>query len=156
MAYQRINMTGYAVKYGLLITVACIVYFLIMRLFDLHFEAELSLLNGLIVVAGIYFTIRAFKKTKNDHQQRMEYLEGLGLGLLTSLVAGLAFGAFMVIYAIFVSDRFMEETTANEFFGKLSYFSLFGYVLVELVISGFIAGFVFMQLFKPANHKLTT
>ena len=134
---------------------ACIIYFLIMRLLGLHFMAELSLLNGVLVVIGIYFALRSYKKAKDDHQQRLEYLEGLGLGLVTSVVAGLAFGAFMVLYALLISDNFMQETTANEYFGKLSYFSLFGYVVIELIISGFISGFVFMQLFKPANHKLT-
>src|SRR5688500_666131 len=114
MAYQRVNMTGYAIKYGLFIAVACIIYFLIMRLLKLHFMAELSLLNGILVVIGVYFTIRNYKKAKNDQNQKLEYLEGLAVGFVTSLVAGLLFGGFMLLYAILISDNFLTQTNANE------------------------------------------
>ena len=146
-------MSGYAVKYGLIVAAACIAYFLIMRLFSLHLMVELSLLNGVIMVVGIFFALRAYKSAKNG---MINYLEGLGLSFVTALVAALAFGSFMILFAGFISDQFMRETTAKEFFGDdLSHLTLFGYVVVQLVISGALAGFVFMQYFKRPDHKLS-
>ena len=156
MAYKTINTKGFALKYGIGIAVACIAFFLIMGLFNLHFEVQLSLINAVIVALGIFFVIRNYRKAKDQNNERLQYLEGLGLGFLTSLVAAILVAGFVLLYALFISDNFLDQTNANEFLGEeLSYFSMVGYVLIEVLISGGIAGFVFMQLYKPANHKIT-
>jgi hypothetical protein len=150
---KPLPLAPYALKYGLYITLACVAYFLILRLVGMHFEIGLSLLNGVIMSIGILLVIKNFKRAKDG---QINYLEGLGLGFMTSAVAALLFGAFIILYSMVIDTKFLESTTANEFFGEnISKLTMFTYVVLEMLISGSLAAFVFMQYFKRPDHKLS-
>jgi hypothetical protein len=150
---RPLPLAPYAIKYGLYIALACIAYFLIMRLIGMQFEVEFSLLNGIIMSVGILLVLKNFKRAKNG---AINYLEGLGLGFMTSAIAALLFGAFIILYGMVIDSHFLESTNANEFFGRdISKLTMFGYVVLEMLISGALAAFVFMQYFKRPDHKLS-
>lgn len=153
MNQQPVNISRYAFRYGLLIAAACIVYFLLMRLLHLHTMVTLSLLNAIFVSAGIFFAIRSYKAAKRG---MINYLEGLGLGFVTGLIAGAVFSAFIILFSSFIDTQFLDDTTADEYFGSdVSRMALFGYIALEIWMSGALAAFVFMQYFKRPDHKLT-
>ena len=153
MSYQPVNISRYAIRYGLAIAAACIAYFLIMRLFNLHFEVELSLLNAVIISVGIFLALKSYRAAKNG---MINYLDGLGLGFVTAGVTAIVLSVFVVVYGLVIDANFIESTTANEYFGdNVSKMALFGYVALEALGSGGLATFVFMQYFKRPDHKLS-
>lgn len=54
-----------AIKYGLIITVSLIAYFLILRAFNLHNNIWLRIANGFFMAAGIYYAIKNYKYKYN-------------------------------------------------------------------------------------------
>ena len=94
------------VKYGLLIAAALIAYFLLIRLIGLHDNHWLRILNGFIVAYGIYAVI---KKKKSVEKDNFEYFSGFGTGILTGVIATMAFVLFMGIYLFHIEPPFAER-----------------------------------------------
>jgi Protein of unknown function (DUF4199) len=82
-------------NYGLKMAAGMILFFLAMRLLDLHHHVELRLLNLLIQSVGIYYALKQFRTTHSDH---LNYFRGLIVGVATGSVGSAVFAAFMFAY----------------------------------------------------------
>jgi hypothetical protein len=129
-------------NYGLKITGGLIVYFLAMQVIDKHHHVELRLLNVVILTIGIYFALKKFKST---HEEHMNYFRGLITGVATGSIASVLFAAFLFAY-MKLNDSLMQSIIDNEPMGHYlnAYIASF-IVALEGVFSALLVTFVLLN-----------
>jgi len=138
------------VKYGVLIAIALIVYFLIVRLIGLHENHWLRLLNGVIVAYGIYAVIRKKKALEND---KFEYFSGFATGIGAGILATAIFVFFMGIYLFHIDPTFAENIMAKWMTSYNGGPEILLFILaIEGVSSSVVLSLTFMQKFKISRN----
>lgn len=136
------------VKYGVLIGVALIAYFLLIRLLGLHDNHWLRIVNGVIVAYGIYAVI---KKKKSIEKDNFEYFSGFGAGILTGVIATFVFVIFMGIYLFHIEPPF-ADLLMEYLVGAGGPEILLLILAIEGVSSSVILSLTFMQKFKVSRN----
>lgn len=154
-----------ALKWGLILAVASILYSAIMFLTDNIGNRGLGLVAYLISIVGLVLAMRDYKSLKGGY---MTYGEGLSIGTLTAAISGFLNSLFSVFYMSVIDTGIMtrmadkaREQMENE--GKLSdeqidqgiaimekfqspgflfVFGLFGAILLGFIFSLIIAAFI--------------
>ena len=129
-------------NYGLKTALGMIAYFVFMQFIGLSHHVELRMLNLLILVAGIYYALKKFKNTHEDH---MNYFRGLVIGVATGAIASVVFAMFLFIY-MKVDSSLLASIQENEPMGHYlnEYMSAF-IVALEGVFSGLLVTFVLIN-----------
>lgn len=129
-----------------LITASCfIMYFTFMKYFNLLQVLELRALNFFILLAGIVAALNKYKKQNDNH---IEYFEGLGLGVITTVFAVAIFAVFTGIY-LSINTDFMSYIKSNAMMGSyLDPSSCSLVILIEGMASGVIISFTCMQYYR--------
>jgi len=129
-------------SYGIRIAAGLILFFLSMKFTGLSHHPELRLLNLFVLVAGIYFALKKFKKTHEDH---LNYFRALVTGVATGAIASLIFAVFLFIY-MQADPSLMEAIKANEPMGRFlnPYIASF-IVALEGVFSGLLVTFILIN-----------
>ncbi|WP_074406971.1 MULTISPECIES: DUF4199 domain-containing protein [Aquimarina] len=144
------------VRYGLLIAVGLIAYFLLLSLVGVQTKPVFSLGNGIIVALGLYKAMKNYKREKGSD---FEYQKGFMAGLFTGFNATVIFIIFFAIYVTNINTNFLPEMLAN---WSSHYHVGVGVVVFVAAVMGFATTFVltlsFMQLFKESwnpkkNHN---
>jgi len=138
----------FSIKYGLTIGISLILYFLLVRALGLIEVYWLRLLNGIILGAGIYYTIKQNKEQLNNH---IDYFSGIGIGIKAGLIATALFVSFLAIYMYHMDPGFSERLMAKLGWNisnpeKILLVTIF----MEGVASTIILSLTFMQLFKTS------
>ena len=130
-------------NYGLRIAAGLIVYFVIMKFLGLLHVVELRMLNLVILVAGVFFALRKFKRTHEDH---LNYFRGLVTGVAASAIGSVGFAAFFFVYVSFIDTELMQYIIENEPMGRFlnPYISAF-IVALEGVFSGLLVTFILIN-----------
>ncbi|WP_345225845.1 DUF4199 domain-containing protein [Hymenobacter koreensis] len=150
MADALLSPEKNGIRYGLFTSVGMIAYFLLASIIGWADRIEYSFLNGIVLAIGVCMAISNYKRARHD---RMPYLHGFGTGIITSAVASVVFGLFLIIYMV-VNPNFVEQLRAQDLFGfDLSVTIAFLAVLLQGVMSGMIISLVAMQYFKSPDHK---
>lgn len=136
------------VKYGVLIGVALIAYFLLIRLLGLHDNHWLRIVNGVIVAYGIYAVI---KKKKSIEKDNFEYFSGFGAGILTGVIATFVFVIFMGVYLFHIEPPF-ADLLMEYLVGAGGPEILLLILAIEGVSSSVILSLTFMQKFKVSRN----
>ncbi len=136
------------VRYGVLIAIGLIAYFLILSLVGGQTNPIFSLGNGIIVAFGLYKAMKNYKMEKGD---AFEYQKGFMAGLLTGFNSTLIFTAFFAVYVTNINTGFLPEMLAN---WSSHYHVGVGIVVFVAAIMGFATTFIltlsFMQLLKDS------
>ncbi|WP_299218988.1 DUF4199 domain-containing protein [uncultured Aquimarina sp.] len=136
------------VKYGVMIAIGLIAYFLILSLIGVQTNPIFSLGNGIIVAFGLYKALKDYKLEKGS---TFEYQKGFMAGLFTGFNSTLIFTIFFAIYVTNINTNFLPEMLAN---WSSHYHVGVGIVVFVAAIMGFATTFVltlsFMQLFKDS------
>ncbi|WP_103865217.1 DUF4199 domain-containing protein [Aquimarina sp. I32.4] len=144
------------VKYGILIAVGLVIYFLILSLIGMHTKPVFSIGNGVIMAFGLY---NAMKDYKHEKGKEFKYQKGFMAGLFTGFNATILFTMFFAVYVTNINVGFLPEMLAN---WSSHYHVGVGIVVFVAAIMGFATTFMltlsFMQLFKESwnskkNHK---
>jgi hypothetical protein len=152
MASGKITYQNVAIKYGILVGMAHIVYFLIMSLLGLHEYIELSFISSLFLIIGIIIAISKFKRAKGG---MIRYFDGLGIGAIVGAVSSILLGIFLVVYISTANATYLENLQASALFPEgISLISLFLITIIYGTIPGFLIGFIAMQWFKRADHSM--
>lgn len=131
-----------------------ILYFLVASLTGLSERIEFSFLNGVILAVGICLAIVNYKRFRQD---RMPYLHGFGTGIITAIVASVAFAFFFILYAGVLNRHIMDGIRAQDLFGfDLSVTIAFLAIILQGAMSGVIISLVAMQYYKSPDHKPVT
>jgi hypothetical protein len=126
-------------NYGLRIAAGLIVFFLLARVADLHHHVELRLFNLIILMAGIYFGLKKFKETHDNH---INYFRALITGVGIGAVGSVVFGLFMFIY-MKLDAGLMQSIIDNEPMGRyLNPYMASFIVALEGVFSGILVTFL--------------
>ena len=120
--------------YGTLIALGLIVYFFAMYAAGLVHVIELRLLNLFIMLAGIYFSMKQYKRTHSGH---LHYFRGLSVGVATATIASGIFAAFLLIY-LKIDQNLMASIIAREPMGRfLNEYIAAAAVALEGAFSGY-------------------
>lgn len=92
-----------SITYGTLTAICCILYFLMLSLYDLHEKPWLRIFNGVIMAGGIYLSIKQYKKATNNH---LTYFSGFRTGLFTGFISTIIFVVFMAVYMFHLNPEF--------------------------------------------------
>jgi hypothetical protein len=146
---EKIMAKPNAQKIGIgagMITAGCLMlYFVLMKYANLIEVLGLRALNFFILLGGIIMALNKYRKSNDNN---VPYLEGFGLGLLTTAVALIIFSSFIGIYLSF-HPAFMNYIKEHALMGAyLNPSSAALAILVEGCISGLIISFSCMQYFK--------
>ena len=138
-----------ALKYGVLTTLGLIVYFLIIKLLDLHTNPWFRLLNSLVMAYGIYAAIKRYKFISGA---TFNYINGFKVGILTGFLATFVFALFMGIYMFHFDTEFMN-TLLKDWFQDLNYGGgiLIFVIIIEGLASTAILALTYMQIFKNST-----
>ncbi|MBX2897757.1 MAG: DUF4199 domain-containing protein [Cyclobacteriaceae bacterium] len=129
-------------NYGLKIAGGLIAFFLIMKVAGLAHIYELRFLNIFIQVGGIFFALKKFRET---HDQHMNYFRALVTGVATGAVSSVIFALFLFIY-LTVDPGFMQDIITNEPMGRYlnPYITSF-MVALEGLFSGLLFTFIIIN-----------
>lgn len=129
-------------NYGIKIAAGLILYFLVMKFIGLGHHVELRLLNLFILVAGIYYGLRKFKNTHEDH---LNYFRGLVTGVAIGAVGSILFAFFLFVW-MKLDPSMMQTIVDNEPMGRYlnPYIASF-IVALEGVFSGLLVTFVLIN-----------
>jgi hypothetical protein len=109
-----VSTTSVAVRYGLLTGVVSVIYAFILLAANLEQNTALSLLSLIILIGGIFL---AHKNYKDNNGGFMSYGQGLGIGTLVSLIAGLLGSIFRYVYMSFIdpsaAQRAIDQARAK-------------------------------------------
>jgi len=134
-------------RYGIIITIILIAYFLISKLVGLHHYPVFSALNGVVFGAGIILAMKKYKEGKS----RFKYQKGFQVGIFTGGLATILFAIFMAIYMYQIDSEFSQNILDT---WELNYESGTAMILLSLVLMGFSTSLVltlaFMQLLKDS------
>ena len=120
--------------YGGLIALGLIVYFFIMYAAGLIHVIELRLLNLFVMLAGVYYGLKQFRRT---HDYKLDYFTSLTTGTATAAIGSATFSLFLFIY-LSLDKNLMNSIIENEPLGiYLNPYIASFIVFLEGLFSGF-------------------
>jgi len=135
------------IKYGFLITLALIIYFLVFRMLGLHDNILLSAPNGIIFAIGIYLSLKHFKASTH----KVDYEQGFVTGFLSGIVASILFAIFMAIYMYQIDTEFAHQIMAKwNMEDNLNTAMLVISLLILGIATSLVLTLTFMQLLKTS------
>ncbi|MFC6857923.1 DUF4199 domain-containing protein [Zunongwangia atlantica] len=139
---------GIPVKFGAMIAIGLIIYFLALSLVGLHTNPLFSFVNCLIVGFGLWSAIKA---KRNDDSGLFKYGEGFTTALITGFIGTTLFTIFFGIYASELNPDFLDEFLTM---WRSQYQVGLGAILFTVYAMGaattFALTLTFMQLFKKS------
>ncbi len=134
-------------RYGVIMAVLLIAYFLLLKLFGLHEYPVLSAFNGVIYGGGILLAIKKYRSGKS----KLKYQKGFQVGFMSGALATLLFVVFMAIYIYQIDSEFANTIVDG---WSLDFNSGKLLLLITVVFMGFSTSLVltlaFMQLLKES------
>jgi uncharacterized membrane protein len=120
--------------YGTLIFLGLLVYFFISYAAGLIHVIELRFLNLLIMLAGVYYALKQFRRT---HEGHMNYFRALTVGTVTAVIGTSTFSVFLFIF-LKIDPAMMETIREAQHLGRFldPYMASFA-VFYEGIFSGF-------------------
>lgn len=140
-----------ALRFGLGLAMALTGFFFFMKAIGLVHNLELRALNILIMFS---FLLMAIKYYQRNHKETLNYLKGVGLGLLTAIIGSLTFAIFTFIYVSFIDPEFMQLIIEREPFGQyLNPFIVAVTIFIEGSASGFLLTYAILQWRKTPHFS---
>lgn len=140
------SIEKHILKYGLVTSLALVAFFLLMKAFGLAQVTELRALNALIMLAGVFLSIRSTKKKKFTFE--FNYLTGIATGFFTGMVTAASFAIFVGAY-IYFNPAFLAAIVADnpqkDFLNPLTSAMV---IFIEAIASGFLFSYISMQYLK--------
>lgn len=147
-----LSKEGLGLRTGLVTSALLILYFLIMKWFNLIHIVELRFVNILILMGGVLFALNTYRHDR--HLNKITYLKGLSVGFITTLVTAAVFSFFMLLYLNLFDTGFLKLVQQDAWFG--AYLNPGGAslaVFLETAASGSIFSFMCMQFLKKEPYS---
>ncbi|NNK81856.1 MAG: DUF4199 domain-containing protein [Flavobacteriaceae bacterium] len=100
------------IKYGIIIGISLIGYFILLSFYDKHSTFAFSFFNSIIIGFGIYKAISEFKL---DEGSRYSSSEGFKVGVFTGFFATVVHACFFTIYISKINLNFAENFLNDSF-----------------------------------------
>jgi len=132
-------------KYGIIIAISLISYFLLMKLLGLHDNPVFSIFNAVLFGGGIYRAIQTHLRDNPDSK----YQDLWQAGFLSGAIATIIFSGFMAFYMYEINSIFASEILNS---WNINYNTGVLVIIFSMVLMGLSTSIVcvltFMQLFK--------
>lgn len=136
------------IKFGIVIAIGLIAYFLIISIFGAHTNPLFSFFNPVIVGAGMFAAIKYYRKKRGA---KFKYQKGFRTGLVTGFLATIIFTVFFAFYATEIQPDFIERLLSR---WDSDWYINIGMVIFTVALMGFATSVVltlaFMQLLKDS------
>jgi hypothetical protein len=137
--------------YGTLIFLGLMVYFFLMYAVGLVHVTELRLLNVLIMLAGVYFAIKQYRRT---HGGVISYFRTLTVGTAAGVIGASTFSLFIFLF-LQIDGSLMEAIRENEAVGRYLNPYIASYaVMLEGTISGFGLSYLLGNYMVTENNNV--
>lgn len=105
---EKVTVSQIGLKYGLILGLIFIVYGMILQFLDLDIEMTQNLNYGVYLglIIGLVMAHKAFKEGGDGF---MSIGQGLGIGMLISLISGVVSSIFSYIYIKFIDDSMLTD-----------------------------------------------
>jgi Protein of unknown function (DUF4199) len=103
---QQTTTARVALKYGVIIAIASIVYITILYVSGQSTNTPLLYLGFVISIVGMILAMKEFKEDSNGF---MSYSQGLGIGTMMSAVSGFISGTYNYIYTVFIDPTIRQQ-----------------------------------------------
>jgi hypothetical protein len=98
----------------------------------------------------------AISSLKTAKDGRLNYIQGLGVGTVTAIVASVIFGIFSVINVLYFGSDIINVLRSENIFGEhLTVSAIFWVITMIGIPGGMITSFIAMQWFKRPDHTMT-
>lgn len=101
------SITHASATYGLYIGLMLILIQTVQYLAGLYVSFFFTFLTGSLFIVAVVLSIRHYRE--NDQNGWLNYGQGLGIGALSSLGAGIIYGAFMLLLVTVIDKSFLDE-----------------------------------------------
>lgn len=105
---DKVSVSQVGLRYGIIIGLVFIVYGMILEFMGLDIEMQqyFGYVNYVFLVVGLVLAHKAFKEGGDGF---MTIGQGLGIGMLISLIGGVLSGLFSYIYIKFIDDSMLTK-----------------------------------------------
>ncbi|MDX1476977.1 MAG: DUF4199 domain-containing protein [Saprospiraceae bacterium] len=144
-------MRAIAIRYGMMMFVCLLAYFLLMQWVGLAENFQLRILNGVIHLAFITVALNRYRR---DFPDEWNYLSAVATGVITSVVAIALFAIFQIVY-LSLNDDFMAylQENVNSVGQYLTPVTAALIVLVEGLAVSVIGSYIVMRILNAAADK---
>jgi hypothetical protein len=131
--------------YGTIIALGLIVYFLLMYAVGLIHVIELRLFNLFIMLAGVYYALKQYRRT---HEGHMNYFRALVTGTVAAAIGTSTFALFLFVF-LKLEGNLMVSIQHNEKLGAYLNPYIASYVvMLEGLFSGFGLSYLLVNYIK--------
>ncbi|MTI20314.1 DUF4199 domain-containing protein, partial [Fulvivirga sp. RKSG066] len=133
----------------LMIAIGLLVFFFIMRAFDLLHVVELRVFNIVIMLLGVLSAVKTLKK---QDPEGFTYFTGMGTGVLTGIIGSVLFGIFVFFYVSFIDTGLMLSIIENEPMGRfMNPYIVSVIIVVEGIASALLVSFILLNYLDPTK-----
>jgi len=104
MEENQTSTTKISIKYGIISGLAGIAFFVLVDILGFSGNQSIQYLGYLVMAAIIYLAHKAYKEEGDGF---MNYGQGLGIGVLLSLVSAVLSSVFFYFYVTFINTEYM-------------------------------------------------
>ena len=94
------------IRYGLILALISIVFFVIMNVAGLDMQGPVSYLSYVFMIVIFYLAHKYYKENGDSY---MSIGQGVGIAFWTGLISSLISSAFMYVYIKFIDSAFIEN-----------------------------------------------
>jgi uncharacterized membrane protein len=153
MALNSSSLEKTGAWYGFLNGLCLIAYALFLQLMNL---VEVPILRFGFIIISVIFICMAISSLKQGRAGKLNYLPGIGVGAVTSIVATLMFDFFTIINIMYFNSRIMDILRSENIMGEHITIATVSMVITMIGFAGgTITAYIAMQYFKRADHKAT-
>jgi hypothetical protein len=153
MAFNSVSIEKTGGWYGFLNGLALIVYGLVLQLTSL---SDVPVLRFGFLIISVYFICMSIFSLKQARGGMIRYLQGIGVGSVTSIVATVMFAFFTVINIQFFGSNIIEILQSENTLGEhLTLTSVFLVITMIGIPGGVLTSFIAMQYYKRPDHKFS-
>jgi len=149
----KVSIEGVGIKAGVMIWISLLIYFILMKSSSL-IESELAwAFNAVIIGAGLMLMYRYYR-TKT--QLTVDYLPGLTLGIITTVVSVLLFSLTVYFWLIRLDVAILELLKKNSLFmggEAVTPFKVAASIVIEGGCTGLLISFMLMQYYKSGFRR---
>lgn len=135
-------------RYGIILMLSLIAYFLLMRVSGLGHVYWLRAFNALILFGVLWVSIKGYKN-QSDASPYDDFFNFFKIGMRTALIGIAGFAVFIAIYMDLLDPAFLEEVRQQEDLSPyLTPITAAGIVFIEGFVSAFLCSFIAIQMLK--------
>jgi hypothetical protein len=139
--------------YGFLNGVCLVLFGVILQVAGL---VDVPILRFGFIFISVVFICLSISSLKRGRHGRLNYLTGIGVGAITSIIGSLIFAIFTVINILYLGSNIMEIIRSENIMGEhVTISSVFMIITMIGFVGGALTAYIAMQYYKRPDHKLT-